>query len=139
MVDILKFPVIKVAPIFTIRRLSLIPAFVVTIIMLSALCVLMVVIGRFCVIVLMVVIIIIIIILFIYFMLFLQMQGAHSLLQAHCYKLCTELCNREVLCCPAGRNREVLWRCPGGRNTEFMCPSPNGRNREVLSLSSHLW
>ena len=35
-------------------------------------------------------IIIIIIILFIYFMLFLQMQGAHSLLQAHCYKLCTE-------------------------------------------------
>ena len=36
------------------------------------------------------IIIIIIIILFIYFMLFLQMQGAHSLLQAHCYKLCTE-------------------------------------------------
>ena len=33
---------------------------------------------------------IIIIILFIYFMLFLQMQGAHSLLQAQCYKLCTE-------------------------------------------------
>ena len=33
---------------------------------------------------------IIMIILFIYFMLFLQMQGAHSLLQAHCYKLCTE-------------------------------------------------
>ena len=30
--------------------------------------------------------VIIIIILFIYFMLFLQMQGAHSLLQAHCYK-----------------------------------------------------
>ena len=27
---------------------------------------------------------------FIYFMLFLQMQGEHSLLQAHCYKLCTE-------------------------------------------------
>ena len=34
--------------------------------------------------------IIIIVILFIYFMLFLQMQGAHSLLQAHCCKLCTE-------------------------------------------------
>ena len=30
--------------------------------------------------------IIIIIILFIYFMLFLQMQGAHSLLQAHMYR-----------------------------------------------------
>ena len=33
---------------------------------------------------------IIIIILFIYYMLFLQRQGAHSLLQAYGYKLCTE-------------------------------------------------
>ena len=33
---------------------------------------------------------IIIIILFIYYMLFLQRQGAHSLLQAYDYKLCTE-------------------------------------------------
>ena len=36
------------------------------------------------------IIIIIIIIMFIYYMLFLQRQGAHSLLQAYDYKLCTE-------------------------------------------------
>ena len=41
---------------------------------------------------------IIIIILFIYYMLFLQRQGAHSLLQAHGYKLCTETLLQKHCC-----------------------------------------
>ena len=45
----------------------------------------------------------VVIILFIYYMLFLQRQGAHSLLQAYDYKLCTEKLLQKTLiathCC----------------------------------------